>query len=84
LDTYLSYENRDIISKTEITDILYDVLKDSVVSISFKKFTELDKDILIVEDHTNGLSIRKSLVVNEAGLLTTAEDVAINFKEVIK
>jgi hypothetical protein len=84
LDTYLSYENRDIISKTEITDILYDVLKDSVVSISFKKFTELDKDILIVEDHTNGLSIRKSLVVNEASLLTTAEDVAINFKEVIK
>lgn len=84
LDTYLCQENRDIVSKTEITDILYDTLKDSVVSISFKKFTELDKDILIIEDHVNGLSIRKSLVVNEAGLLTTTEDVIINFKEVIK
>lgn len=77
IDDYL-YANT-IIKKTDLLNILYEKLKEFVVTISIPNFTELDEEYLEILDRNSRLSIAKTLIL-EADGYTLTEDVAIRFK----
>ena len=76
LDDYL-YTNTVLI-KTELLDIIYSSLKESVKSISISQFTELNEEYIVINDPTARISLDK-ILVNDATGYDLKENVTINF-----
>lgn len=77
IDDYL-YANT-IIKKTELINLLYEKLKEFVVTISIPNFTELDEEYIEILDINSRLSIAKTLVLEADGYNLT-EDITTRFQ----
>jgi len=75
-DKYLY--NNNVITKTQLLDILYNKLKEFVKSISLDKFTLLDEEYLEVVDPNSRISLNKILTV-EADGYNMVEDITVNY-----
>lgn len=76
LDDYL-YANT-IIKKSELLKLLYDKLKEFVVTISVSKFTDMNEEYMEVIDTNSRISINKVLAMEADGYNLT-EDVTVRF-----
>lgn len=77
IDDYL-YANT-IIKKSELLNMLYEKLKEFVVTISIPNFTELDEEYMEILDTNSRISIAKTLVLEANGYNLT-EDITIRFQ----
>lgn len=68
-----------VIKKTELLQILYEKLREFVVSVSLTKFTELNTEYMELVDTNSRISLAKTLTV-EADGYNLKEDIAIDFK----
>lgn len=77
IDTYLYTHTQ--IKKTELLEILYNALREFVISISLTQFTELNTEYMELVDSNTRISVGKLLVVEADGYHLT-EDIALDFK----
>lgn len=77
VDDYLY--NNTVIKKTEVLEILYNKLREFIVSVSLTQFTELNTEYMELVDRNTRVSLAKTLSV-EADGYNLKEDIAIDFK----
>lgn len=75
-DAYLS--SNTVITKTRLLDILYNKLKEFIVSVSIAKFTELDEEYISLSDVNSRISLNKTVILDPEGY-NLSEDIVINF-----
>lgn len=76
IDDYL-YRN-NLLSKTELLNILYEKLKEFVNSLSIEKFTELNEEYIEILDSNARISLEKVLVAESDGY-NIQDNVIVNF-----
>lgn len=76
LDEYLY--NTTELKRTHILNQLFEELRDTVVSIEFDKFTELNKEYITLLDPSSRISIRKLLTLDPTGY-TLEDDLDIRY-----
>ena len=77
IDDYLY--GTTIVKKSEVLNILYEKLREFIVTVSLPNFTELDDEYIELLDPNSRLSIAKTLIL-EADGYNLIEDVTIRFK----